>query len=198
MLPLTRGQIIFGPGGQNVNFMAKNTHGPDVYHSGPHFAYFGSFAGELISRSHGVAADVYVADEVTIILRQFNYNGGGPDPIFWAGPSNLVNQMGFQLQDARGRGIQPFSGRFVDQDVVLKLPSGRTVREIRWFSVYCQDSNKSYGDVQFPPDIAIPSALDIGPLMEPRGRHGVSTGSITVADTQTLLVTLNNYFKNLL
>ena len=45
--------------------------------------------------------------------------------------------------------LRPFSG----EDVVLTLPPGRTVDELRWISVWCRKYQIDFGHVIFPINI---------------------------------------------
>lgn len=69
---------------------------------------------------------------------------------------------------------------------MLRLPEGRTVRDIRWLSVWSGQLHSSLGHIIIPPDIPVPSTLELPPLTTLA--HGVRSGPITVVDAQTLLV----------
>ena len=43
------------------------------------------FGGKLSSLHHGVRGDVYAVDERTLVLKNFAYDGTGPDAFIWVG-----------------------------------------------------------------------------------------------------------------
>lgn len=75
--------------------------------------------------------------------------------------------------------------RYRNEDITLSLPEGKTLRDIRWFSVWCDDFSVNFGDVQIRNDLDFPRPTKIAGLS---GVHDVSSDSIVIVDAQTLLV----------
>ncbi|GFY55806.1 skeletor [Trichonephila inaurata madagascariensis] len=45
--------------------------------------YYGRLIGTFHTYAHGVRGTVYVANENTIFIKDFEYDGQGPDAFFW-------------------------------------------------------------------------------------------------------------------
>ena len=43
-----------------------------------------------------------------------------------------------------------------NEDVLLKLPHGMKMRDVRWLSIWCRRFTVNYGDLYMPQDIQIP------------------------------------------
>lgn len=175
--------------------------------------YFGTKIGPLSELHHGVSGDVYAVDSRTILLKNFKYDGEGPGKYcrilkicivtvdsrtknvynnlsaiqaayFYVGTGNRVsNQGATRLRDERGR-----SGvlrRYRTKDVTLSLPEGQTLRDIKWFAVWCDEFSVNFGDVKIPKNLNFPKPHKIDALS---GVHGVASDNIVVVDAQTLLV----------
>ena len=41
--------------------------------------------GDISTLHHAVSGEVFAVDEKTLIVKNFNYDGGGPDAFFWVG-----------------------------------------------------------------------------------------------------------------
>lgn len=101
--------------------------------------YFGARIGRLSELNHGVSGEVFAVDSRTLFIKNFNYDGIGPAAYFYVGtssqPSNPPNA--WRVRDERGnpgvlRGYR-------NKDITLSLPEGKTLRDIKWFSVWCED-----------------------------------------------------------
>lgn len=70
---------------------------------------------------------------------------------------------------------------------MLRLPEGRSLKEVRWLSVWSRQLHTNLGHVLIPTSLNIPTSIELPPLTGLA--HGVRSGPITIADAQTLLVT---------
>lgn len=70
--------------------------------------------------------------------------------------------------------------------MIIKLPEGRTLRDVRWFSVWNRNGHVSLGHVLIPVDVDLPRPLDLPPLTS--FAHDVRSGPITIVDAQTILI----------
>ena len=59
-------------------------------------------------------------------------------------------------QPKYGRREPPSLQRMKNEDVLLKLPHGMKIRDVRWLSIWCRRFTVNYGDVYVPRDIQIP------------------------------------------
>lgn len=103
---------------------------------------------------------------------------------FYVGNSRRpTNKGSFRLADERGStGV---IRRYRKEDVTLSLPEGKTLRDIKWFSVWCDDFSVNFGDVTIPKNFEFPRPQKIGAL---KGVHEVSSDNIVIVDAQTLLI----------
>ncbi|KAL1423244.1 hypothetical protein MTO96_021225 [Rhipicephalus appendiculatus] len=146
--------------------------------------YLGTRIGKLNTHFHGVSGELYVVDDTTLYLKDFHYDGTGPDAYFWAGSSTRPDHTGFIIPDEKGR-TTPL-GAYNGQDLVLKLPAGQTVSKIRWFAVWCRKFRANFGDLIIPRNLEIPKPAVLKAL--PTWDHGVSSGRVSLVDAQTFLV----------
>ncbi|RWS28866.1 protein Skeletor: isoforms D/E-like protein, partial [Leptotrombidium deliense] len=113
--------------------------------------YFGTPLGKLKTNAHGVTGDVFIVDESTIFIKNFNYDGLGPDAYFWSGYTPKPEQNGFIIPDEKGS-TKPLSA-YKNKNVVLRLPEGNTVRDIKWIAVWCRKAVVNFGDVSIPKNV---------------------------------------------
>ncbi|GFS78254.1 hypothetical protein NPIL_520601 [Nephila pilipes] len=146
--------------------------------------YFGSEIGAFKTHAHDVAGRIYAVDDRTIYIKGFTYDGQGPDAFFWGGSTSKPDASGFIIPDEKGKKV-PLQ-EYRNQDLLLRLPAGKTLRNIKWIAVWCRKFYANFGDVFIPTGLAIPRPMEIGKL--PTLEHGVSSGPVLVVDTQTLLV----------
>ncbi|CAN7999777.1 unnamed protein product, partial [Ixodes pacificus] len=146
--------------------------------------YLGTRIGKLNTHFHGVSGEVYAVDEKTLYLKDFHYDGTGPDAYFWAGSTTRPDHTGFVIPDEQGRS-QPL-GAYHGRDLVLRLPGDQTLRKIRWFAVWCRKFRANFGDLIIPRNLDIPKAATLKAL--PTWDHGVSSGRVSLLDAQTFLV----------
>ncbi|XP_053619756.1 uncharacterized protein Skel isoform X4 [Plodia interpunctella] len=146
--------------------------------------YFGKELGALSELHHGVRGRVFAVDSRTLFLKDFHYDGEGPAAYFYVGSSKSPSSSGgLRLRDERG-GSSPLR-RYRGEGVTLSLPDGKTLRDVKWFSVWCDEFSVNFGDVSIPRDLEFPKPAKVGAL---RGVHGVSSDAVVVVDAQTLLV----------
>lgn len=93
------------------------------------------------------------------------------------------NQGSTRLRDERGStGV---ARRYRNKDITLSLPEGKTLRDIKWFSIYCEEYSVNFGDVSIPRNFDFPRPYKLAAL---KGVHGVSSDNIVVVDAQTILI----------
>lgn len=107
--------------------------------------YYGARIAKLTEFHHGVSGEVFAVDSRTLFIKNFNYDGEGPAAYFLVGttpqPSNPPGS--WRLRDERGNaGVLR---RYRNKDITLSLPEGKTLRDIVWFSVWCEDFSVRLG-----------------------------------------------------
>ncbi|GLH12658.1 Protein Skeletor, isoforms B/C [Gryllus bimaculatus] len=107
---------------------------------------------------------------------------------FYAGDSKSPNGNGFRINDEKGSpNVLP---RYRNKHITLTLPENKTLRDIRWFSVWCDEFSVNFGDVRISKTFEYPRPQKIDALS---GVHGVSSENIVVVDAQTLLIPSFSY-----
>lgn len=88
------------------------------------------------------------------------------------------------MRDEKG-GTASLTRRYRNKDITLTLPEGKTLKDIKWFSVWCDEFAVNFGDVTLPSNLELPRPQKIASL---GGVHGVKSDNIVIVDAQTLLV----------
>lgn len=91
---------------------------------------------------------------------------------------------GTRLRDERGA-TASLTKRYRNKDITLTLPEGISLKDIKWFSVWCDEFAVNFGDVTIPNNLDFPRPQKLTGLA---GVHGVKSDPIVVVDAQTLLV----------
>ena len=65
--------------------------------------------GDFQNYYHDIGGEVMIQDEKTIIIRNFTYDGAGPDAFFWTGTSEKPDVIGNILP-------WPFEGQFYESE----------------------------------------------------------------------------------
>ncbi|XP_044012563.1 protein Skeletor, isoforms B/C isoform X3 [Aphidius gifuensis] len=150
--------------------------------------YYGKLIGKLSELHHGVSGEVYAVDGRTLFIKDFTYDGQGPAAYFYAGNSMTPITNGFKIRDERGMSA-PLK-RYRKKGITLTLPERKTLNNIKWFSVWCDDFSVNFGDVKIPRNFDYPKPQKLAGL---NGVHGVSSEPIVIVDAQTLLIPSFSY-----
>lgn len=146
--------------------------------------YYGTHIGRLTEYHHAVSGDVYAVDSRTLFIKGFTYDGEGPAAYFYVGNTKAPNNQGaMRIRDERGSG--GVLKRYRGKDITLTLPEGKTLRDIKWFSVWCDEFSVNFGHVMISKTLDFPRPQKVGGL---RGIHAVSSDPIVIVDAQTLLI----------
>ncbi|CAK1540878.1 unnamed protein product [Leptosia nina] len=147
--------------------------------------YRGKYIGKLNSYHHQVSGEVYAADDWTILLVDFNYDGTGDDTFFWAGDSGRPGPLGFIVPDQHGK--TNILERYKNEEVRLRMPDGKRISRLSWFAVYDLASQNAFGDVYVPDQFESPAPRALSPLTPAPG-VSISSGPVQVLDASTLLI----------
>jgi len=115
---------------------------------------------------HNIGGDVYALDSSNILIKGFTYDGEGPDAFFLAGTSGKPSRLhGDVVLPYPYEGehysysdktipllLRPFNG---SEELVLTLPPGVSVSQLRWLSVWCRDYQINFGSLTFPRDLVL-------------------------------------------
>ncbi|XP_050456916.1 protein Skeletor, isoforms B/C isoform X2 [Cataglyphis hispanica] len=150
--------------------------------------YYGKLIGKLSELHHGVSGEVYAVDARTLFIKDFTYDGEGPAAFFYAGNSKSPGSNGFRMRDERG--TTNVLKRYRKKDITLTLPDGKTLNNIKWFSVWCDEFSVNFGDVKISRGFDYPKPQKLKSLS---GIHGVSSEPVVIVDAQTLLIPSFSY-----
>lgn len=146
--------------------------------------YYGTHIGRLSELHHAVSGDVFAVDSRTLFIKGFTYDGEGPAAYFYVGNSRVPsNKGGFRIRDERGsNGVLK---KYRNKDITLTLPEGKTLRDVSWFSVWCDEFSVDFGNVVINKNLDFPRPQKVGAL---KGIHAVQSDNIVIVDAQTLLI----------
>ncbi|XP_057339793.1 protein Skeletor, isoforms B/C isoform X2 [Microplitis mediator] len=150
--------------------------------------YYGVEIGKLKSYAHSIKGMVYVIDESTIFIKGFSYDGTAPDVFFWVGNTTAPSPMGEIVpypEDYTGREPQVLKA-YHNANVILRLPQGKKIRDIKWLSVWCRRFTVDFGDIQIPQNIDIPRPRVLPEFS--RLAHGLRSGNISILDSKTIYI----------
>ncbi|XP_012542491.1 protein Skeletor, isoforms B/C [Monomorium pharaonis] len=150
--------------------------------------YYGKYIGSLQEYAHGIKGKVYAVDDATIFIKGFCYDGTGPDAYFWVGNTSQPNPDGYIVPyPETDKGSDPrVLEAYNYTDIILRLPGGKRIRDIRWLSVWCRRFTVDFGDVFIPPDLKVPK-LQVLPEFS-RLAHGLRSGNISILDSKTIYI----------
>ena len=110
--------------------------------------------GSFVEHHHDVKGELWAVNSTTLVIRNFSYDGQGPDVFFYAGSSDSPRADGATILP------YPWKGRFLDEDedgevlgafsnenILLHLPPSLPVSKLRWLSVWCRLFGINFGDV---------------------------------------------------
>jgi hypothetical protein len=75
-----------------------------------------------------------------------------------------------------------------NENVLLKLPSGMKVRDIKWLSIWCRRFTVNYGEVYISRDFDIPRPMQLHPFPGSRIGGRLNSGRITILDSESFFV----------
>jgi len=152
----------------------------------------GQLIGSLNSYHHQVSGDIYAVDDETLMLHNFVYDGNGKDTFFWAGSSNRPSSKGYIVPDKNGR--TNVLSRYLNEDFILKLPSQKKIRDLKWFSVYDLNTQTNFGDIYIPEGFESPGYQTLTELYG--DEFSVSSKPVVVMDAKTIKIPAFTYDGN--
>ena len=131
--------------------------------------------GKLSNKLHDIGGTVYV-DKNKIYIRNFNYDGTGPDAFFFVGESGTPNRKGtiipypdtgvcYEYNDQSAPLLtEAYDGT---RDIVLTLPCSLDITKIKWLSVWCRAYSMDFGSLIFPNSLGLEENEEPVPESEP-------------------------------
>jgi len=159
-----------------------------LFVSGSNAVYYGAKINDFANRFHNIKGEVYAVDSRTIFIKNFHYDGQGPGAYFYAGSSDRPSNDGYQVPNEKGS--MEVLQRYTGQNLVLSLPSGKTLRNVKWLSVWCEEFEVNFGEVTIPDRFKYPRPQKISSF---NGIHEVASGRVVVVDAQTFLIPRFSY-----
>ncbi|XP_053619492.1 protein Skeletor, isoforms B/C isoform X2 [Plodia interpunctella] len=150
--------------------------------------YYGRLIGRLTQYAHGIRGTIYAVDESTIFVRGFAYDGTGPDAYFWVGDTPQPSPEGTLVpypEDYVTRD-PPILSAHSNSDILLRLPGGKRLKDIKWISVWCRRFTVNFGDVFIPQGLDPPRPRVLPEFK--RLAHGLRSGNISVLDAKTFYI----------
>ncbi|XP_067142966.1 protein Skeletor, isoforms B/C-like isoform X2 [Centruroides vittatus] len=146
--------------------------------------YYGKLIGQLKTNAHGVKGTVYAASKNSFYLVGFEYDGQGPDAFFWVGTTPQPSVNGSIVPNEKG--LKEVLKQYNKQDIIISLPDGKTIKDIKWLSVWCRMFAVDFGSVLIPDDFVLPGELNLGPF--PSFAHNLRSGNIIIKDSKTVYI----------
>ncbi|XP_072042772.1 protein Skeletor, isoforms B/C-like [Amphiura filiformis] len=151
--------------------------------------YFGKLIGDLSSLAHGVKGTVYVATNQRLYIRDFYYDGLGPDAYVWMGSES--SEPSPQGEIVPVNGSYDILDGFSDGVLRVDLPM-KTLTEYKWLSIWCREFTVDFGNVMIPSDFEAPAEVSLGSLgFTPRVHNVYARDVIIINDRQISLVELD-------
>lgn len=127
--------------------------------------------GDIETFHHGAGGEVFALDEKTLMIKDFTYDGAGPDAFFWVGPegtpSNVPDETKTKIlahpyvepgyYEYRDQSAPILKGAAKEQ-ITLRLPENMKVGDIKWLSVWCRKFSVDFGNLIFPTDLNLPKS----------------------------------------
>ncbi|KAL1425900.1 hypothetical protein MTO96_018736 [Rhipicephalus appendiculatus] len=148
---------------------------PDGYHGVP----LGAFQDAV----HDVEGYVYVADENTLHLMEFSFDGDAPSTFFFASKTSARDDKGVKLKDEKGNDKE--LGKYTKQDIMITLNDGDKVEEFQFFYVFCASAQAVFGWVPMnATTVPKQMKLEESDVESPDNMVGIT--SVTLVDTITM------------
>ncbi|XP_042862288.1 protein Skeletor, isoforms B/C-like [Penaeus japonicus] len=148
----------------------------------------GALIGTLRTLQHNVSGTVWAVDEDKLYIEDFTYDGRGPDAFFWIGndsqPSPRGTLIRYPLDTPDGK--PAVLSRMDRENILLHLPPGLKVTDMKWLSVWCRRFTVDFGHVYFPENMDPPRKRTL-PEFQRLG-HGIRSGNITILDAKTFYI----------
>jgi len=140
--------------------------------------------GDIQTFHHAVSGELWALDDNKLMVKNFNYDGTGPDAFFWVGtegtPKNPLDESKTAILAHPFEGVHyeyrndaaPILGAASNEQVMLSLPPNMKVSDLKWLSVWCRKFTVDFGSLtfdgsKFSPSLPAPLAPPSNSVEEP-------------------------------
>jgi hypothetical protein len=109
---------------------------------------------KLSTLQHGVSGTAEILDERTIVLRNFNYDGGGPSVYAYLAPVNT--NAAFETGVATVQRLNRAGVPYVNETITVTLPATATLDSYTAISIWCADFRVNFGSGIFRGSTFVP------------------------------------------
>lgn len=108
--------------------------------------------GTFVDIEHAVSGMVFIKDNKTLVIRDFNYDGTGPSVLFFGGHDKDLGTGEFISYPYQKNVLfRPDKLKAIrKRDITLILPKELNAFKMKWLSVWCDLFEISFGHVLFP------------------------------------------------
>jgi len=171
--------------------------------------------GDIETLHHAVSGELWALDDKTLQVKNFVYDGAGPDAFFWVGSEGSpasTDESKTAILAHPFKGVHyayrddsaPVLTAASNEQVTLILPEHMKVSDLKWFSVWCRKFTVDFGNIIFDGSAIQPSDSLPAPLApvdnhvdeaaaepepeseaEPEPESGYEHGSNSVAEPES-------------
>ena len=126
-------------------------------HAAPRAYARAGWVAKLSTLAHGVSGTAEIVDDHTIVLRGFNYDGGGPRVYAYLAPTNAsaAFESGLVTVQQLNRPGNPY----VNETITLTLPTSATLDGYTAISIWCADFKVNFGSGTFRGQTFVPTIV---------------------------------------
>ena len=117
---------------------------------------------QLSTLAHGVSGKVTIVDAQTIVLSEFNYDGGGPRVYAYLGITNT--NAAFEAGLPIGPLLTRANPAYVSDTLTLTLPASQTLDGYTAIAIWCTDFKVNFGSGLFAAPALTPT-LTLTPVI---------------------------------
>jgi len=151
--------------------------------------------GNFTNLKYDVAGSVFSVNSTNLLISKFNYSGGAPDAIFWAGTDGTPDDT---KEETTAILAHPFSGKHYEysatdypvlgkaenEDIFLTLPPHLQASDLKWLSVWCKAYSVNFGDVEFKDDSGFENKFEVmSTISEKTVNHALDMSNNTYNET---------------
>lgn len=174
-----------GPGGPPLTPDQMKGLGPESAALGPPpHTYMGTSLGAIKEGYHSVWGYVYINDETTFSIMDFNFDGAAPHTFFMVKKDTPLDKEGTKLKDENGS-PEPLKA-YANQSIMIKVEDGKKVTDYKYLYVFCYQIEVVFGYVQIPDSVVVPGALPLEASAFTSANKKVTIKTITLVDTVTI------------
>ncbi|XP_033633093.1 protein Skeletor, isoforms B/C-like [Asterias rubens] len=147
-------------------------------------ASYGKVIGQFKLTSHGVSGTVYAANNVTIVISNFTFDGSS-NVVILIGKTQVPASDGTEVPIVRLGRAMPGLGDYDNDLLVLTVPGYEPISAYRYIAVWNrQDQGESFGVVSIPESFVPPAPYSLGVLTGTA--HDFYSSNVIILDAKTV------------